>query len=138
MDRLTLGEQPAGHAEALSHAPRREGFRVTLEGSGDESFTSSTFSPDGTKLTIGIYPGVGRKGNADVWIANLDKNERIDRLTPLTGRIGGRAHLAAMSRPSCEGSLQVRQDATVRRSSCPWISTTLLEPSAFKTYQASP
>jgi Tol biopolymer transport system component len=48
------------------------------------SFTSSSFSPDGNGMTIGVYPGVGRKGNADVWIGHFDDHMRIDGFKPLT------------------------------------------------------
>lgn len=67
----------------LSH-PDGTGFHVILRGGGTRSFTSSAFSPDGTALIIGIYPGFGPRGNADVWVGHLNRHERIDCLTRLT------------------------------------------------------
>ena len=47
-------------------------------------FFSYSFSPDGTEMTLGILPGVGPDGNADVWIGHFDSHERVDSITPLT------------------------------------------------------
>jgi Tol biopolymer transport system component len=76
-------EAPGTQKVFLSH-PDGSGFRVIIDGGGEFSFTSSSFSPDGTRMTIGIYPGVGKKGNADVWIGHFDDHMHIDRLKPLT------------------------------------------------------
>jgi hypothetical protein len=64
-------EAPGTQKVFLSH-PDGGGFRVLIDGGGQVSFTSSSFSPDGIGMTIGVYPGVGRKGNADVWIGHFD------------------------------------------------------------------
>ena len=76
-------EAPGPEQVFLSH-PDGSGFRVLVDGGGDLSFTSSSFSPDGTQMTIGIYPGVGKKGNADVWIGHFGSHMRLDSLEPLT------------------------------------------------------
>jgi TolB protein len=79
----TDNENPGTQKVFLSH-PDGSGFHVIIDGGGEVSFTSSTFSPDGTRMTVGIYPGVGKKGNADVWIGHFDDHMHIDRLKPLT------------------------------------------------------
>ena len=39
---------------------------------GASTWGSSSFSPDGTKITVAHKPGVGTLGNPDVWVMNLD------------------------------------------------------------------
>jgi TolB protein len=76
-------EAPGPEKVFLSH-PDGSGFHVILDGGGEFSYTSSSFSPDGTRVTIGIYPGVGKKGNADVWIGQFGSHMRLGSLKPLT------------------------------------------------------
>jgi TolB protein len=73
-----------GSAKVFLAHPDGTGLRVLLDGANNRFFLSYSFSPDGTEMTIGIRPGVGPEGNADVWIGHFDSHERIDSLTPLT------------------------------------------------------
>jgi Tol biopolymer transport system component len=76
-------EAPGPQKVFLSH-PDGSGFHVIIDGGRKLSFTSSSFSPDGAGMTIGIYPGIGKKGNADVWVGHFDDRMHIDSLKPLT------------------------------------------------------
>jgi len=60
------------------------GLHVILDGSNTRQFLSYSFSPDGTKLLIGMTPGSGPEGNADVYIASLDANARVSGIVALT------------------------------------------------------
>ena len=73
-----------GSAKLMIAHPNGTGLRILLDGANNRSFLSSSFSPDGTEMTVGILPGVGPDGNADLWIGHFDSHERIDSLTPLT------------------------------------------------------
>jgi Tol biopolymer transport system component len=73
-----------GSPKLMIAHPNGTGLRILLDGANTRSFLSSSFSPDGTEMTVGILPGVGPDGNADLWIGHFDSHERIDSLTPLT------------------------------------------------------
>lgn len=42
---------------------------------GASTWGSSSFSPDGTMITVAHKPGVGTPGNPDVWVMNLDGSD---------------------------------------------------------------
>ncbi len=46
--------------------------RITSASGGDFTWLSSSFSPDGTRITVGRYPAAGPAGNADVYVMNVD------------------------------------------------------------------
>ena len=73
-----------GSAKLLIAHPDGTGLRVLLGGANTLSFFSSSFSPDGTGFTVGIAPGVGADGNADIFVGHFDSHERVDSLTNIT------------------------------------------------------
>jgi hypothetical protein len=59
-------------------------------------------------MTIGIYPGVGKKGNADVWIGHSTIANGSIGSGLSHGRTDGKAHLAGERHPcSVKGRLDV-------------------------------
>jgi hypothetical protein len=60
------------------------GLRILLDGANNQQFFSSSFSPDGTAFTVGIAPGVGPDGNADVFVGHFDSHMRVAGLTNIT------------------------------------------------------
>jgi Tol biopolymer transport system component len=63
--------------------PDGTGLQRILQGKpGGRSFLSSSFSPDGTAITIGIQPTPD--ANADVWIATFDAQHHIASMTNVT------------------------------------------------------
>jgi TolB protein len=73
-----------GSAKVLMAHPDGTGLRVLLDGSNRQQFFSSGFSPDGTGFTIGIAPGAGPDGNADVFVGHFDSHMRVTSLTNIT------------------------------------------------------
>jgi len=73
-----------GSAKLIIAHPDGTGLRMLLTGSNRLSFLSSSFSPDGTGFTVGIAPGVGPDGNADIFVGHFDSHERVDSLTNIT------------------------------------------------------
>lgn len=114
-----------GLAKLLMAHTDGTGLRILLDGSNRQRFFSSGFSPDGTGFTLGIAPGVGADGNADVFVGQFDKPHARDEpdgrhehrhlgelaalgdgaAPSLGGRGSGRAPSARASlTPSAEGS----------------------------------
>jgi Tol biopolymer transport system component len=57
----------------LVHPNGTDLHRVTHTFTGGEStWGGSSFSPDGTMITTAHKPGVGKPGNPDIWVMNLD------------------------------------------------------------------
>ena len=77
-----------GSAKLMIAHPNGTGLRILLDGSNRQSFFSSSFSPDGTGFTVGVAPGVGPDGNADVFVGHFDSHERVDSLTNITNSAG--------------------------------------------------
>ena len=73
-----------GSAKLMMAHPDGTGLRILLDGSNRQSFFSSGFSPDGTGFTVGIAPGTGPDGNADVFVGHFDSHMRVDSLTNIT------------------------------------------------------
>jgi Tol biopolymer transport system component len=73
-----------GSAKLMMAHPDGTGLRILLDGANNMSFLSSSFSPDGTAFTVGILPGVGPDGNADIWVGHFDSHMRVASLTPIT------------------------------------------------------
>jgi Tol biopolymer transport system component len=73
-----------GSAKLLMAHPDGTGLRVLLDGANRQQFFSSGFSPDGTSFTLGIAPGVGADGNADVYVGHFDSHMRVSSLTDIT------------------------------------------------------
>ena len=73
-----------GSAKLMIAHPDGTGLRILLDGSNRQSFFSSGFSPDGTGFTVGIAPGFGPDGNADIFVGHFDSHERVDSLTNIT------------------------------------------------------
>ncbi|HET7760084.1 MAG TPA: hypothetical protein VFK62_09185 [Gaiellaceae bacterium] len=73
-----------GSAKLMMAHPDGTGLRILLDGSNRQQFFSSGFSPDGTAFTIGIAPGVGPDGNADVFVGHFDRHMRVTSLTDIT------------------------------------------------------
>jgi WD40-like Beta Propeller Repeat len=73
-----------GSAKLMIAHPDGTGLRILLDGSNRLSFFSSSFSPDGTGFTVGIAPGFGPDGNADIFVGHFDSHERVDSLTNIT------------------------------------------------------
>jgi Tol biopolymer transport system component len=72
-----------GSAKVFVAHPDGSHLQMILDGTRTgRSFRSSTFSPDGRKMTISILPGPD--ANADLWIGQFDGSEHIVSLTPLT------------------------------------------------------
>jgi Tol biopolymer transport system component len=73
-----------GSAKLMMAHPDGTALRILLDGSNRQSFFSSSFSPDGTGFTVGIAPGFGPDGNADVFVGHFDSHMRVDSLTNIT------------------------------------------------------
>jgi TolB protein len=73
-----------GSPKLLMAHPDGTGLRVLLDGSNRQQFLSSGFSPDGTSFTVGIAPGAGPDGNADVFVGTFDSHMRVATLTDIT------------------------------------------------------
>ena len=73
-----------GSAKLMIAHPNGTGLRILLDGANNMSFLSSSFSPDATEFTVGILPGVGPDGNADIWVGHFDSHERVASLNPIT------------------------------------------------------
>lgn len=73
-----------GSAKLMMAHPDGTGLRILLDGSNRQSFFSSSFSPDGTAFTVGIAPGVGPDGNADIFVGRFDSHFRVASLTNIT------------------------------------------------------
>jgi Tol biopolymer transport system component len=73
-----------GSAKLMIAHPNGTGLRMLLTGANNQSYLSSSFSPDGHWFTVGIQPGFGPDGNADIFVGHFDSHERVDSLTPIT------------------------------------------------------
>jgi TolB protein len=73
-----------GSAKLMIAHPDGTGLRILLDGSNRLSFFSSSFSPDGTGFTVGIAPGFGPDGNADIFVGTFDSHERVTSMTNIT------------------------------------------------------
>jgi Tol biopolymer transport system component len=73
-----------GSAKLMIAHPDGTGLRILLDGANNRRFFSSSFSPDGTGFTVGIAPGVGPDGNADIFVGHFDSHERVSSLTNIT------------------------------------------------------
>jgi Tol biopolymer transport system component len=73
-----------GSAKLLMAHPDGTGLRVLLDGANNQQLFSSSFSPDGTAFTVGIAPGDGPDGNADVFVGHFDSHMRVTSLTNIT------------------------------------------------------
>lgn len=73
-----------GSAKLMIAHPDGTALRILLDGANNQSYLSSSFSPDGTAFTVGILPGVGPDGNADIWVGHFDSHMRVASLTPIT------------------------------------------------------
>jgi TolB protein len=56
----------------LIHPNGTDLHRITHTFGDHFTWLSSSFSPDGTMITVARFPGHGRAGNADVYVMNLD------------------------------------------------------------------
>jgi TolB protein len=73
-----------GSAKLMMAHPDGTGLRILLDGSNRQQFFSSSFSPDGTAFTVGISPGAGPDGNADVYVGRFDSHMRVASLSDIT------------------------------------------------------
>ena len=73
-----------GSAKLMMAHPDGTALRILLDGANRRSIFSSSFSPDGTAFTVGISPGVGPDGNADVFVGHFDSHMRVAGLTNIT------------------------------------------------------
>src|SRR5215472_349343 len=73
-----------GSAKLMIAHPDGTALRILLDGANNQQFFSSSFSPDGTAFTVGIAPGVGPEGNADVLVGHFDSHMRVASLTNIT------------------------------------------------------
>jgi len=73
-----------GSAKLMMAHPDGTALRILLDGANNRQFFSSSFSPDGTAFTVGITPGVGPDGNADVFVGRFDNKMRVASLTNIT------------------------------------------------------
>jgi Tol biopolymer transport system component len=73
-----------GSAKLMMAHPDGTGLRILLDGANSQQFFSSSFSPDGTAFTVGIAPGAGPDGNADIFVGHFDTHMRVASLTNIT------------------------------------------------------
>jgi TolB protein len=62
----------------LVHPNGTDLHRITHAHGGTYSWLSSSFSPDGTMITVSRAPGVGTAGRADVYVMNVDGTGLFD------------------------------------------------------------
>jgi TolB protein len=62
----------------LVHPDGSDLHRITRTHGGSYSWLSSSFSPDGTMITVSRAPGVGSAGRADVYVMNVDGTGLFD------------------------------------------------------------
>jgi TolB protein len=62
----------------LVHPNGSDLHRITHSHGGMYSWLSSSFSPDGTMITVSRAPGVGNAGRADVYVMNVDGTGLFD------------------------------------------------------------
>lgn len=62
----------------LVHPNGADLHRITHTHGGTYHWLSSSFSPDGTMITVSRAPGVGKAGRADVYVMNVDGTGLFD------------------------------------------------------------
>jgi TolB protein len=73
-----------GSPKLLMAHPDGTALRVLLDGSNRQQLFSSSFSPRGDGFTVGIAPGAGPDGNADVFVGTFDDHLHVASLTDIT------------------------------------------------------